>query len=61
MLEYQLRALRAGQTVLDKREIQILVAAVKLVADDGVADVREVDADLMFAPGAENDSQQGKS
>jgi hypothetical protein len=38
----------------------MLVATVKLVADDGVAEMREVDADLMFATGARNDPQQRK-
>src|SRR5476649_766332 len=60
MPENQLRALRIGQAVLDEREIQILVAAVKFVADDGVAEVREVDADLMFAAGAGFQAEEGK-
>jgi hypothetical protein len=53
-------ALGAGQTVFNERQIQILVAAVKFVTDNGMADMREVDADLMFAAGARQDSQQGK-
>jgi hypothetical protein len=48
----QFRALRFVQTIFDERHIYILVAAVKFVADDGMAEVREMDADLMFAPGA---------
>ena len=56
----QSRALRVRQAVLDERQIQILVTAVKFVADDGVADVREVNADLMFTPGSRNDSQQSE-
>jgi hypothetical protein len=51
-------ALRVVQTAFDQRQIQILVAAVKLVADDGVANVREVDADLMFAAGERLDAEQ---
>ncbi len=51
-------ALRFRQTIFNQRQIQILVAAVKFIADDGVANVREVDADLMLAAGARNDSQQ---
>ena len=51
-------ALRFGQTSLDEGQITILVAAVKFVADDGVAEMREVDADLMFATGLGNDSQK---
>ena len=45
-------ALRVRQPVFDKGEIQVLVAAIKLVADDGMAEVREVDADLVLAAGA---------
>ena len=48
------------QAVFDQREIQILVAAVKFVADDGMAEVREVDADLMLAAGARDDARAGK-
>jgi hypothetical protein len=47
----QFRALLRRQAVLDERHIYILVAAVKFVANDGMADVREVDADLMLATG----------
>ena len=38
--------------MLDQREIQIRIAAIEFVADDGMAEVREVNADLMFASGA---------
>jgi hypothetical protein len=51
-------ALFVGQAVFDQRQIQILVAAVEFVADDGVAKVGEVNADLMFAAGAGNYSQK---
>jgi hypothetical protein len=44
-------ALLVRQADLDEREIQVLVAAVKLVADNRMAKVREVDADLMFPAG----------
>jgi len=57
----QFGVLLGCQAVLDEREIQILVAAIKFVADDGMADVREVDADLMLAAGAGNDSEQRKT
>jgi hypothetical protein len=57
----QFRALFRREAILNQREIQTLVTAVKFVADDGMAEVREVDPDLMFAPGAGNDSEQGKS
>ena len=48
------------QAIFDQRQIQILVAAVKFVADDGMAEVGEVDADLMFAAGAGNEAKQRK-
>ena len=46
------------QTILDQRQIMILVAAIKFVADDGMAEVGEMDADLMFAAGLGNYSQE---
>jgi hypothetical protein len=46
------------QAIFDQRQIQILVATVKFVADDGMAEVGEVNADLMFAAGAGNYSQK---
>jgi hypothetical protein len=48
----QFRAVRVRDPVLDERHIYILVATVKFVADDGVADVGEVDAELVLAAGA---------
>jgi hypothetical protein len=56
----QPRALLIGQAILNECQIQILVTAVKFVADDRMADVRKVNADLMFASGARNNLQQGK-
>ena len=53
-------ALLIGQAVFDQRQIQILVAAVKFVADDGMAEVGEVDADLMFAAGAGDEAKQAE-
>ena len=53
-------ALCGGQTILDERQIQILVAAVEFVADDGMAKVGEVDADLVLATGAGDEAKQGK-
>lgn len=60
VFENQLRALRRRQPVLRERQVAVLVVAIKFVADDGMADVREVDADLMFAAGAGQQSQQSK-
>ena len=45
----QPRSLFLRQSVLDQRQIQIFVAAINLVPDDGMPNVREVDADLMLA------------
>ena len=56
----QFRAVLGSEAVLDERHIYMLVAAVKLVADNGVADVSKMDADLMFAAGARDDSQQSE-
>ena len=53
-------ALFIGQAIFDQRQIQILVAAVKFVADEGMAEVGEVNADLMFAAGAGNEAEKGK-
>jgi len=46
------------QAIFDQRQIQILVATVKFVADDGMAEVGEVNADLMFATGAGSHPQK---
>ena len=54
-------ALLRRQAVFDQRQIQILVAAIKFVADDGMAEMGEVDADLMFAAGAGNQAKQAES
>ena len=51
-------ALFAGQPALDQGEIQIGVAAVKLVAHDGMAEVLEMDADLMLASGEGEQAQK---
>ena len=53
-------ALLPGQAVLDQREIQILVTTIDFVAHDRMAEVREVDADLMFAAGARPDAEEGE-
>ena len=48
------------QAVFDQRHIYILVAAVQFIADDGMAEVGEVDADLMFAAGAGDEAKQAE-
>ena len=60
MGQNELNFLLRGQPVFHQRQIQILVATVNFVAHDGVAEMREVDADLMFATSARDNSQQGK-
>lgn len=49
-----------GQALLDEGKIQIFVTTVNLVADDRVAEVRKVNADLMFAASARLDAQKRK-
>ncbi len=56
--EDQLPALGRSKSILDEGEIQILVPAVELVANDGMADVREVNANLVFAAGVRTDPQE---
>jgi hypothetical protein len=56
----QCGALRIRQTTLDQGQIQILVAAVEFVADNRMANVRKVDAYLMFAAGARFDAEQSE-
>jgi hypothetical protein len=54
----QFRAVRIGQAAFDERKVTILVSAVDFIADDGMAKVGEMDADLMFAAGAGAEAQQ---
>jgi len=60
VLKYQYGALRVGEPILDEGQVTILVAAVELVADDGMAEMREVDADLMLAAGAGYEAEQAE-
>jgi len=60
MRENEARALFLRQSSFDQRQIQVLVAAVKFVTHDGMAKMREVNADLMLATGARLKPQQGK-
>ena len=53
-------ALRLGQASFDKGQVTILVAAVKLVADNGMAKVREMDAELVLASCAGDEAEKGK-
>jgi hypothetical protein len=49
------------EPIFHKCQIQVLVAAVKFVADDRMAEVREMNADLVLAAGPRPDAQQGES
>lgn len=49
--------LLGSKPVFDQRQIQILLSPIDFVADNGMAEVREMNADLMFAPGARHDAQ----
>src|SRR5882724_858440 len=53
-------ALLLGLPALREVQVKVFVAAIKFVADDRMADVGEVDANLMLAPGARRDAQQCK-
>ena len=53
-------ALLIGETIFDQRQIQIFVAAVNFVADNGMAEVGEVDADLVFAAGAWDEAEEAE-
>jgi hypothetical protein len=56
----QASALFVGETILREREVEVFVTAVEFVADDGMAEGREVDADLMLAAGMRQDPHQGE-
>ena len=57
----QLRPLFVRQSPFHQRQIQIHVAAVNLVAHDGMPDMREVDADLVFATRARKKAEERKT
>ena len=61
VFSYKTIALLGSQAALDEIEVIVFVFAVNFVADDGMAEVREVDADLMFSAGDENHAQQSKA
>jgi hypothetical protein len=56
----QVRALRVGETVFHERQITVGVAAVHFIADNGMANVSEVNAKLMFAAGAGPEAHECK-
>ncbi len=61
ILKYEPGALFVRQALFDQGKIQIRVAAINLIADNGMAEMRQMDADLMLAAGARLDTKQGKS
>ena len=58
--QYQLPPLAVGQAVLRQRQVQIFIPAIKFVADDGMADGGQVDADLMFPSRFWTHAQEGE-
>ena len=54
----QLHPLLVRQPPLHQCEIQIRIAAVNLVAHDGMTDVREMNTNLMFATRARKQTEQ---
>ena len=55
VLKDELRTLFIGESSFHQGEVTILVVTVQFVADNGVADVGEVNADLMFASAPRSD------
>ena len=48
--QYQSVALLRRQPIFHEGQIQVLIAAVEFVSHDGVADVSQMNADLVFPP-----------
>ncbi len=60
MLKNQSGALRGSEPSFNEGQITILVTAVNFVADNRMAEVGEVDAELVLAAGARQQTEQGK-
>lgn len=56
--EDELGALLGGEPVFDEGEVAVFVGAVDFIADDGVAGVGQMDADLVFAAGLRADVEE---
>ena len=56
----ELLLLLVSEPAFHQRQIQIRVTAVNFIAHDGMAEMRQVDADLVFAAGARQDAEQRK-
>lgn len=61
MGQHEPRLLPGRQAVFDQRQVQVLVTAIQFVANNRMAEVREVDADLMFAAGVGSYAQKRAS
>lgn len=59
--ENQAALLPLRQPARDKIEVEPLVAAVDLVANEGMAQVRQVNAELVFAAGERKEAQQSET
>ena len=60
VLKNQPGPLRFGQALFHQGEIQIFIAAVKLVADDRMTEMREMDAKLVLATGKRLEPDQSE-
>ncbi len=60
ILNNQPRAVRISETILYQRQVAVFVATIKLVTDDRMANMREMNPDLMFAAGVRDDLKQRK-
>jgi hypothetical protein len=58
--ENQTLSLLGGQAVFYQRQVEVFIAAIELVSDDRVADMGQVDADLMLAASAGMKTQKGE-
>jgi hypothetical protein len=56
----QLPTLDIGEPVLDQGEVAVFVEAVEFVADDGMAEVGEVESELVFASGDGEELEPGE-
>ena len=60
MRQNQCSFLLIAQPAFDQRQIQILVTAIDFVPDDRMANVREMNANLVLAAGSRQDAKQRK-
>ncbi len=60
ILENQTLLLNRSQPTVNEIQINLLIAAVQFVSNNRVANVRQVDANLMFSPGLGSYAQKSK-